>query len=273
MNNLELVRTACSTLRVFGCAALMATSLVGCSADDSQDARSDEGVSESEPSSPSEKHMTLLARADFAGGSVRFYEPEPGTVLEVDSGKLSAEREPEPDGLGPVERYEFLTGKSAPNKLVEAAGRAVGSGQGDDGAGHQDVELSAEVPEPRKDTKSSGWDGETFFRQNYCAPTDRYWGSGPGLVYTANTSFSDRVEYLKAGAFTFSGHVNYYFGYSGGSVPDQWWGVPEGYYVGFRQTSTVNRSARSSVQNANDGPNAFGFSSFDQYVHCVNYHY
>jgi hypothetical protein len=84
---------------------------------------------------------------------VDYYEPEPGTLLELERGDSDALRRPEPANLDPVQRFEFLTNTKAPSELVEAAVAA-----GNDG--HEDDPIPAQEPIEKRssrlaDSKSS----------------------------------------------------------------------------------------------------------------------
>src|ERR1700712_4596926 len=69
--------------------------------------------------------LHLIASVDLPQGTLKFYEPEPGTLVEVEQGVLDlVVPDHEPANLNAVQRYEFLSGKPAPQVLVDAQQRS-----------------------------------------------------------------------------------------------------------------------------------------------------
>lgn len=74
-----------------------------------------------------ESEQGLLARVDREDRKLRFFEPEPGLIAIVESGLVGSRPMigPDTEGLSPVEKYEFITGRPAPLALVRAQERDV----------------------------------------------------------------------------------------------------------------------------------------------------
>lgn len=262
IHSYSVLRTACS----FGLLALSQLALLGCAAEDGES--SPEG---SQPSAAQDMQEHLIADVQLPGYSVSYYELEPGSVLELETGELAA-RIDEPAGLDPVQRYEYLSGEKAPKALVAALERAGAQGHEND-----PVPSHSEAIEgtPVAAEKGVARNTPEWFRATYCKPTDRFWGTGGNTLWTGNSSWSDRVEYLNGGVYVQLGELNYRMTYAGGNIREQWYGLSSGMYASWRNTSAINRAASSAVQYANgtdNGPNSV-YGQRDVYMHCLNYHY
>lgn len=254
--------------------------LLGCATDDASESEEQGSSLEGTPSKNLTEHSPtqttksqienlapsdefLVARVEHEQFSLSFYSAQPGELLEFETGRMDLDHPPESPDFDSVQRYEFLTGQKAPAALVEAA---VASGQ----EGH----VGEPIPSGLAIQKGNGSTTPNWFKTNYCTKTDRFWGTGPNSSWwNSNSWFSDGVEMMKAGAYTWQGYIHYKMSYSGSGLPNQWYGLPSGHYAGFRATSTIDRSARSEVSGALGSDNAWVDGPNDQYMHCVNYHY
>jgi hypothetical protein len=203
----------------------------------------------------------LVAEARLPGYSFNVYETEPGTLLELEVGQMDAARPQLGADLDAVQRYELITGELAPAALIAAVERA-GSRAAIDEAlaaeGHaEDEQFPGQPANVEKGYGVAPWE---WFQYEFCRRTDRWFGSE---WWTNDSSIRADVKYMKGGAFTHSGEISYRMGYAGGNIPDQWYGLPAGYYAGWRQTSIIRRQASSAV----------AYAAGDTYAHCVNYHY
>lgn len=211
--------------------------------------------------------LNLIATVEGEHGSLKFYEPEPGILLEVETG-LASEAQAVADDVTSVERYEQLTGKAAPAELVGAQERATLKQQS------EVTESTPVVVGGSEDTASHDKAygeaySESWFHGTYCVKTDRYWpdldvSPSMGKYRTNDGGWSESgLKYMKAGVYVYRGDVTYRYSYS--SIGSTWqdYGVPTNYYAGFRSTSSVGRTGSSRVWNATG----------DGYAHCVNFHY
>jgi hypothetical protein len=232
-----------------------------------QAASEDQGAQETDTNEKTSEPWAQyrVADVDMGGYSVSFYELEPGSLLELERGDVDAHIA-EPPGLDSVQRYEYLSGQKAPAELVAAMERAGGEGHTDE-----------PVPARLAQQKGVGNSTPDWFFDNYCRKTDRYFGSTVRNSFYTNTngpSFRAGVEYLRGGVYVYWGELSYRQGYSGGNIPDQWYGLHSGQYAAWRNTSRVDRTASSKVENAlgwDNGNSVYGTT--DKYYHCLNYHY
>ncbi len=201
----------------------------------------------------------LVAEARLPGYAFNVYETEPGTLLELEVGDMKAARPQFRADLDAVQRYELITGESAPAVLISAVERA-GSRAAIDEALAEEGRSEEVVGQPANIEKGVGVAPWEWFQYEFCRHTDRWFGSE---WWTNDSSIRADVKYMKGGAYTHSGEISYRMGYAGGNIPDQWYGLPAGYYAGWRQTSVIRRQASSAV----------AYAAGDTYAHCVNYHY
>jgi hypothetical protein len=193
--------------------------------------------------------------------SVRYYEPEPGVLIEYQHGRLQDQAFAEDTaGMTAIESYEALTGEAAPPALRQAQQRVdrAGVGQGE-GA----TSFRAPARAPAASREKGGPVPRQWFLDTFCVATDRNrlwtWGSGPSWFYDSG------VNYFAAGAYANSGEVIYYYKYKPIFGTDYFintW-LPVGYFAGLKAWSDTNAGVRSEVSQA-DG---------DIYDHCINWHY
>lgn len=244
------------------CAALLVTvmlsSLMGGCADGPME-DSDNSLSES----------ALLAEAPFEnGGSLRFYEPEPGVLITFEQSPTGAAREQAPgeELMNEAERFTLLTGQPAPSRLVAAAAAVsdvrpsraqeslVEHASGEDEARNKGL-TGADIsrPGPRED-----------FLRLYCTKTDRfYWHLG----YDRESLHSgDGINYYAWGVNAIQGptvfkmNVQRYVGEQPLEAE-----LPQGWYAG----AVVKVGGAGAHISSFAKPRAPG-ALFD---HCVNYHY
>lgn len=170
MNKQKSIIWSSVRLEAFLTAALFALS--GCMIDDSidQETASDsnkqatasgESALGSDPISAegvlieNEQDLNLLARVDLASQAVmKFYEPEPGALLIIESGRIDSQRDrsADEDRLDAKRVYESLSNRPAPQALVDAVERSKAAA-----ASRQRSPRSTEtptIPEPAPMTKT-----------------------------------------------------------------------------------------------------------------------
>jgi hypothetical protein len=206
-----------------------------------------------------EADFNLLAEVSVEGRTVKFFEPETGVLLEVEKGADGAPRAPEEAGLSGVALYEFLANAPAPQALVDAEKRATASND-DHSQDHADTDLLAAKQQQKTNWSEINAGDSGSFRSRFCQATDRYYErlgyTGQTYIHTTGTNM------MQAGVYSYDDLINYHGSYSGGGLL---WdtGLPAGWYLGWRVTSSVNRTAHSEVNS----------SPWAGYDHCVNYHY
>jgi hypothetical protein len=218
-----------------------------------------------------EAALNLVAEAKLGASkrSVRFFEPTPGTLIELEIGPLEDSQEAEPPGLDSVRRYEHLTGWPAPERLRAAQARAnIVAGNQSEVEHSPMIEPASIEPAALHDKDATSIRGvaqsRQWFRDNYCVATDRYYF---WLNYGSNTDFSATgVNMMKTGAFAAVGDVLFVVQYVRNCCGP--WDfsatLPAGWYGGFRATSSSNAHVLSRVTQVESG---------DRYDHCINYHY
>jgi hypothetical protein len=246
---------------------LCSLNVIGCGADQGQSAPQDGAENAA-------LQQYLVAEAKLPGYTVSFYELEPGSLLEFEKGEL-ASRIAEPPNLNAVQRYEFLTDQKAPAALVTAMQRATGGAAEVAPTGTQVAEEQGQsVEAPKVANKTVGWADEAWFRSTYCVQTDRTFGNFDGTYWGGDSTWrGSGVNYLRGGAYNAwapgdewdpgRDDISYRMGYSGGNIPDQWYGLQIGQYAAWRNSSTIGRTASSAVRDADT----------NWYVHCINYHF
>jgi hypothetical protein len=245
MHSIKSVQTRLATIAAL---ALMTTACADVG-DGAADGHDEENASEAVSASSA----SLVAQVEGEGYTVKYLEPEPGLLVEEESGTADARHLPEDKDLDIVQRYELLSGSKAPAALVAAAVRA--------GIATHEADPIPQVGDHSGD-KANPTATEAWFRANYCTQTDRFWGGT--MQVGVNTTWSDRVEMMKAGAWVRSGSVSYSISYSGAGETSYGLGTNE--YNGRRVTSRINRAAESKVWNTRAPYSAW-------YLHCVNYHF
>lgn len=236
----------------FGLVAVLSVLGAACADENSAD-----GASTDEASDNVAMTQSLVAEVEGDGYRIKYYEPEPGILVEDETGSARARHFIEDHDLDFVQRYELIAGRKAPLSLVQAAARARVPT-------HEGESVPARAPDSNQ--KANPTSTELWFRQNFCVRTDHFWGSGNGWLFE-NTTWSDRVEYMKAGAWVGSlgpgiSGMSYTISYRGAG--DWSYGLGAHEYGGKRVTSAINRAAESRAFNAGGGTS---------YIHCVNYHY
>jgi hypothetical protein len=248
--------------------------VLGCATDDANPAvpldDPESAPTKGAPVWTGEAALSLVAEANLGVSkrTVRFFEPTPGTLIELEMGPLEESQEAEPPGLDSVRRYEHLTGRPAPERLRAAQWRAnIVAKEGTEPNHPPMIEPPAIEPAPydkatrvREVAPSRQW-----FRDNYCVATDRrvfWWNYRSPTVFQAND-----VNMMKSGAFAAVGEVLFEVLYSpngiGGSETFSA-RLPTGWYGGFRSTSSRDAYVLSRVIEVEDS---------DRHDHCVNYHY
>jgi len=233
-----------------------------------------------------EDSMNLVAAIGLPGRVIKFFEPEEGSLLEVELGRAEdVRREPDELALSGSALYAYLSKSDAPARLLDAEWRVNDSAVRNVPAVPAEppsIELpsgeletpSRELPglKPATSRYEDGPIGRGAFTDKYCVPTDRYWACG-GATSTCAADWSylygQGYNMMQAGMYSAVGG-NFYNGWYGFNDFDKFiWGggriLPEGSFVGWRYTSGTNRSAGSEAdRGTNDG---------DRYIHCVNYHF
>jgi len=225
---------------------------------------------------PEGETMTLLARVELEGGSVSFYEPEPGTVIEEQTGLIRDATLRLGTDLSFTQRYELLAGAPAPAALVAAEKRAGAGGPASTSADGKTTFAEGTLPNVDDVANIDKVEPPTveWFIASYCERQDRFFGSyeeGTDFLGTGWTGDSwwegSGLNYLKTGVFTISGEMIYRFTWTGGDGAAEQSGqnkvVSEGHYIGHRVKSIANRSGSSKVS----------FADGDVYHHCVNFHF
>ena len=187
----------------------------GCAADPS-----DDGAQENEPMPPlevpDEENLNLVAELNLDSQRIKYFEPKPGVLLEMEMGRPDPNRAPEPANLSIVERYEFLAGGPAPAALVEAAERAKKEDDTNDSSGEEshgqflEEQPGQELPADQDNliAKHSWHDAatESWFYGSYCSKVHRFWGTS-NTYWTGYSYWSDRTEYARAGIYVKRGSV------------------------------------------------------------------
>jgi hypothetical protein len=209
-----------------------------------------------------ESQFPLLAEVGLPGRTVKFFEPEEGTMLEIEVGELAKVKPTaEEQSLTGSALYEHLTQSSAPQALLEAEKRATLKAS----TAKLDVEptLAPDEPVQSRGVQKTSWieNAKTpgNFYTRFCTPTDRFW-DGSGLPYSNFTKSG--INMAQAGvSVTWEGEVDYHASYSSNFNWTKH--ISGGWYIGWRQTSSVSRTVTSEV-SPYSGTN---------YNHCVNYHF
>jgi hypothetical protein len=199
---------------------------------------------------------------------VRVYETEPGLLEEVEVGQPDLSRAAEPAGLSMLERYEYYTGSPAPQALREASERVA---QMRSARGPVDPSARVAVSEQGAPVSLGVVDKElhqtpadrTWFVNNFCQATDRFWGNLRGeTLFAGTTWWSNRTEYFRTGVYMLKGGVASVRMSCNG---DGQVAVLEavGWYLSRRCDSAINRAVESRV--AAD-PSV-------EYFHCINFHF
>jgi hypothetical protein len=214
------------------------------------------------PSSPSGGlgQTNVIAEAALEDGrTLKFVEPTPGTLIEIEQGRSDVSQAAEPADLDFVERYEFLTGKPAPEALVLAQQRSQPSEENADGNEKLDF---ASTGNKGKVSPAEYIDSGTF-RSSYCVATDR------NYLYTDVTGYANwsatGVNYFRGGSRCNTGTTEVVMGYYtkfGGDSLDTW--VPAGTYVALRMSSSLDAQAYVTV---------YADAWVDFYDLCWNWHY
>jgi hypothetical protein len=232
-----------------------ALSVVGTGCSDASSAQ-DPAEAESTQTAP----RNLLAQVNGDGFTVWYYEPEPGLIVEDEHGTASARHLPEDHDLDIIQRFELLAGKKAPPNLVQAAARTgIPTHEGE-----PLVERSSNAHDQARGPAFHAMANPTatmqWFAANFCVRTDRLYNWFANAV---GTHWSDRVEYMKAGAWVESGTgASYKIDYNGAG---SWhWRLAPSEYGSRRVSSRINRAADSEV---------YSMGADTSYWHCVNYHY
>ena len=235
-----------------------------------------------------EASMNLVAQVGLQGRVIKFFEPEEGTLLQVEMAIPGAVTlDVNEKGLSGSALYAYLTKTEAPAALVDAERRVI------DLAARNGIDISKEagdvtdlpdgvtsetsVAEPPAGTMpgvrpQAEWDesplgpvpgSESYFMTKYCTPTDRFWSCGgtPAWICADDSSFTrSGVNMMQAGAWAGEGTHDMYVKYGTSS---RYVTIRPGYLYGWRRTSGTNRSPISEVYHGGTG----------WYRHCVNYHY
>jgi hypothetical protein len=207
-----------------------------------------------------EAALNVVAEVKLAGRTIKFLEPEPGVLLQVEKGLTSDEAvDPQEQKLSGAALYEYLARSPAPQALRDAEARAT--------AGDQDhaADSVTQDTKPAESADKTYWTeftsvSRTTFRNKFCVDTDRFYkrwdASGNTWLHTTGTNM------MQAGAYSYTNLIDYHASYSGGALNIDV-AIPGGWYFGWRITSSVNRTAHTEVNSA---------PSF-KYDHCANYHY
>ena len=238
-------------------------------------------VDDAPAEAPESAEGRLLASLDLPNQrSLRFHEPQEGTVITTEQGSIASAGPSDPveQGLNPVELYEYLSHRPAPTALVEALARTQPSGDGRRAAGVP--QSLVQVPAQgtfEKDVVSAGIPGERgWFDAALCKPTDRnhLWKgvTGDSSVRTTGTNYFKTGAYAVNGIVTFRVHR-----YDCGvrqcdlqSDPDpravdsdpRYYTLTTGTYA-WARIDCKNCTAEAKITNA-DG---------DVYDFCTNFHY
>jgi len=217
-----------------------------------------------EPDQGAQQDANLLARVELEGGSVSFYEPEPGTVVEEQVGRIADPVLEAGHDLSFTQRYELLSGKPAPAALVVAEKRA--DAEAPPTTAREEVNF-ADGQRANVEKGGTTAPSEEWFLATYCQHEDRFWGSPD---WTGDSWWEGSgLNYLKAGVMVVAGEIVYRFTWTGNRTGDEYTdigdliGVTPGKYVGHRVKSAVNRSGSSNVT----------YAEGDHYHHCVNFHF
>jgi hypothetical protein len=216
-------------------------------------------------SAPSpEPDTKLIAQLNLGTVTLSYYEPEPGTLVEAQTGRIENVDTVRGHELSFTKRYELLSGKNAPQALVDAEKRATAIQRlTPDEPVNEPIALEGQ-PDTGLVEKEYGPYHEELFLSQYCEKTDRFWGSPR---WTGDSWWEGSgLNFLKMGVYVTRGNIVYkatWTGYEWQPGLGETLGINKGEYAGFRVTSTFNRSGSSRVSSA------LG----DVYHHCINYHF
>lgn len=205
----------------------------------------------------------MIARAELDDGRVlKFIEPEPGVLIEQETGAADLPIADEPRGLSFVERYEFLTGKPAPEALVRAQQRSLPPG----GLPNRDERSAAFDSRDKGKVNPAVPISLSDFRRTYCNVTDR---QEIHMDTSLPWNWQDNgVNYFRAGVRSTLGllwvTLNYNTGWARSSDGFSTW-VPPGTYAALVMSSSVNATASIS-SGSGDGKLIF-------YDACWSWHY
>jgi hypothetical protein len=202
-------------------ASCVALTLSACSAEPTGDSATTdtERSSDVDPSMiemENEAYLNPIARVNFPGqGSVRFYEPEPGYVVVLQSGvdSLGAKIGAKAAGATLVEKYERLAGAAAPQTLRDAVARAdrlaaeaPPSIAGERGGAPQ---LPEQVPGPllreKNHTGDWFWDGYCDMHLQWNADEEAFW---PWVTGTGSFTWTT-LDVVQSAARSNQGQVRF----------------------------------------------------------------
>jgi hypothetical protein len=258
-------------------AGLTALALSAGCADTQGATQGDEASSDGEELAPPplvsglRNRQAIVAEVKLPGRTVQFIEPEPGVLIEIETGNVAevrASAQASDDAhLSSVERYERLTRRAAPEQLVRAQELVDEVGLREDAEGG--LASSAEQvqsPALRAGNKSKvgpQYADRDWFLDSYCQPTDRhvFWIEQQDEY---SSIVRDNANFLRSGAYSISGSIRYYVTYYTrfkSETLSVWLG--SGQYGALRMTSTAQATFGSTVD----------YTEGDTYDHCVNYHF
>jgi hypothetical protein len=233
-----------------------------------------------------EDALHLIAQVGLEGRVVKFFEPEEGTLLEIEKAFEGVKADPNEEGLSGSALYTYLTKSEAPAALLDAERRVndMATRNGIDVLkDRQDLTgISENIGSDIRQTPGSeqpglrpatSWDegvmfpvtgSENYFLDKYCRQTDRFWSCGNtiGTGCFSNSHFeAGGLGLMQAGIHAVDDSHRFYFRY--GAIERAEGGINQGELVGWRRTSGVNKTGISDAD--------YGGSGY--YRHCVNYHY
>lgn len=278
----------CSIGAIGALLGMMSGYASGCASDATDDAELlDEGEGITTQMGP----MTLkgalkpLAKVVDKHRTVHFFESPDGNILEAEYGQLDPNDLPadEPQDLTSEERYQRLSGSRAPQALVQAQARLDARRRAlpprtELTRGRVAV-LPGDDAQSEKSTGSqvNGDHSRSWFRNNYCQPTDRnyFWydridtskfeGWGLNHMRTAvyNASPSWATSGINVNLLYREKTVPLVFGeYVGGFLAS----LQPGWYYAIRASTNLDAEGSSWASTMNDEPG-------ELYDHCTNFRY
>jgi hypothetical protein len=215
-----------------------------------------------------EAKMNLVAEVKKGTYSLKFFEPEPGILMERESGQIGLDDKLAPD-VDMLTKYRVLSGENPPRRLVEAyerlqalkASRPAAELEGV----VEDVEEELDVtPAHAGQQKEKRWGPaeatREWFQSTFCVAQDRYI---PKIGMTGTYRNSKDCSYFKSGIFVVSGSVRWFQGCGGGYGYVDW--MDAGWYVAVRCDSVFNRVHYSEVHAVSPSDSVWDM--------CTNWHY
>ncbi|HEX5658578.1 MAG TPA: hypothetical protein VFX59_15350 [Polyangiales bacterium] len=201
----------------------------------------------------------LIAEVPFEnGGAIQFFEPEPGVLLTRETGPSVRETVADEETLTAAQLYTALTGKAAPERLVELSKLIA---EREPTVAVTDEE--SEDPKVDKFTPANG-NGQSYerntwtyfeFWDRYCA--DAAWKKE--LSGEATRQKTSKASYYKFGIYSLYSDVHYDWLYRGNWISDD---LTAGWYIALtidNGTFGNDSETKAAPVRPNDGV----------FTHCV----